>query len=185
MSQGLIYVVGPSGAGKDSVLNWLMQHLPENLPVHWARRTITRPCTSGSEMHETMTESDFNRVLADGGFAMSWQANRLHYGIRHRELQSLSSGRWVVVNGSRAYLAQAQLRWQGMQVVHITAHTDTLAQRLVSRQRETSEEIAQRIARAQAFDAPVDAIEIHNNGTLEQAGLQLLTALQKLLNKPA
>jgi ribose 1,5-bisphosphokinase len=65
-------------------------------------------------------------------------------------------------------------------VVHITADPATLVQRLTQRQRETPEQIQQRVARASAFVVPPGAIEVLNNGTLDQAGEQLLLALQQL-----
>jgi ribose 1,5-bisphosphokinase len=68
----------------------------------------------------------------------------------------------------------------GLQVVHITADPATLVQRLTQRQRETPEQIQQRVARASAFVVPQGVIEISNNGTLDQAGQALLLALEKL-----
>jgi ribose 1,5-bisphosphokinase len=81
-------------------------------------------------------------------------------------------------------LPQALQSHPGLQVVHITADPATLVQRLTQRQRETPEEIQQRVARASAFVVPKGAIEIMNHGTLEQAGLLLLQALQHLESSP-
>jgi ribose 1,5-bisphosphokinase len=184
MNTRLIYVMGPSGAGKDSVLDWLRAHLPANMPVHWARRTITRPTTAGGEAHEAIDLPDFVDLQNQGQFALAWQANGLHYGVRHSELALLQQGHWVLVNGSRGHLAQALQSHPGLQVVHITADPATLVQRLTQRQRETPEEIQQRVARASAFVVPPGAIEVLNNGTLDQAGLALLLALQQLASWP-
>ncbi len=180
MNQRLIYVMGPSGAGKDSVLGWLRERLPPGLPVHWARRTITRPVAAGGEVHEEIDTASFDRLQAQGQFALSWQANGLYYGVRHTELSALQQGHWVLVNGSRGHLHHAQQSHPGMQVVHITADPATLIQRLSARQRETAEQIQQRVQRASAFAVPQEAIEIFNNGTLDQAGEALLQALARL-----
>ena len=185
MNTRLIYVMGPSGAGKDSVLDWLRERLPTGLPVHWARRTITRPAAAGGEAHEATDVRDFEQLQSQGAFAMAWQANGLHYGVRHTELARLQQGHWVLVNGSRGHWPQALQSHPCLQVVHITADPATLAQRLTQRQRETPEEIRQRVDRASDFVVPQGAIAILNNGTLAQAGQQLLLALQGLASWPS
>jgi ribose 1,5-bisphosphokinase len=115
---------------------------------------------------------------------LAWQANGLHYGVRHTELAPLQQGHWVLVNGSRGHLPQALQSHPGLQVVHITADPATLVQRLTQRQRETPEQIQQRVARASAFVVPQGAIEILNNRSLDAAGQQLLLALQQLASWP-
>ena len=184
MNHQLIYVMGPSGAGKDSVLGWLREHLPPGWPVHWAQRTITRPTSAGGEAHEATDTATFERLHSQGAFALAWQANGLHYGVRREALAPLQQGHWVLVNGSRGHLPQALQSHPGLQVVHITADPATLAQRLTQRQRETPEAIRQRVERASAFEVPQNAIEIVNNGSLDQAGQQLLRALQGLASWP-
>jgi ribose 1,5-bisphosphokinase len=126
----------------------------------------------------------FAQLQSQGAFALAWQANGLHYGVRHCELALLQQGHWVLVNGSRGHWPQAVQSHPGLQVVHITADPATLMQRLTQRQRETPEEIRQRVERASAFVVPPGAIEILNNGTLEQAGQQLLQALEQLDSWP-
>jgi ribose 1,5-bisphosphokinase len=178
MNQRLIYVMGPSGAGKDSVLDWLRANLPPGLQVHWAQRTITRPASAGGEAHEATDEQGFEHLRRQGAFALVWQANGLHYGIRHNELARLQHGHWVLVNGSRGHLPQVLQSHPGLLVVHITADPATLVQRLTQRRRETPEEIQKRIARASAFVAPKGAIEILNNGSLAEAGRALLREIE-------
>ena len=131
MSRRLVYVVGPSGAGKDSVLAWLRQHLPHSPAIHWARRTITRPARAGDEVHEAVDPPQFLALRERGAFALAWQANGLHYGVRASELAPIEHGGWVLVNGSRAHLDPTRSRFPGLTVVHITASPDTLRQRLL------------------------------------------------------
>jgi ribose 1,5-bisphosphokinase len=130
MNLRLIYVMGPSGAGKDSVLGWLRANLPPGIQVHWAQRTITRPASAGGEAHEAIDAEGFEHLRSQGAFALAWQANGLHYGIRHTELARLQQGHWVLVNGSRGHLPHALQSHPGLQVVHITADPATLTQRL-------------------------------------------------------
>jgi ribose 1,5-bisphosphokinase len=176
----LVYLIGPSGAGKDSVLDWLRERLPPGLPLHWARRTITRSAQAGAEAHESVTEAEFDALQQQDEFALEWHASRLRYGIRKRELEPLQRGGWVLLNGSRAYQEQCRLRFPGMTVVHISASPEQLRRRLLARGREDARQVEERIARAAAFDLPAGAHEIRNDGTLEQAGHALWRILAQL-----
>lgn len=180
MNGVLIYVVGPSGAGKDSVLRWVSAHAPAGLLVHLARRTISRPPSDPSEDHEPVTPDAFRRLVAAGAFALHWEANGLGYGVRHEELAALDRGGCVLVNGSRADLPQARRRFPELTVAFVNASPAVLRARLLARGRETPEQIEARLARSQDLVIPSDEVDvvIDNDGTLEQAGQQLLTALQ-------
>lgn len=182
----LLYFMGPSGAGKDSLLDWLRQHLPADLPVQWARRTISRPAAPGGEAHESTTPDAHAALQVADAFALHWKANGLAYGVRHAELAPLAQGRWLLVNGSRAYLPEALLRYPALVAVHITASPDVLRRRLHARGRESTGEVEQRVLRALQFEAPPGAasIEVRNDGTLDDAGLALLQALAQLPGWP-
>lgn len=184
MSRHLIYVVGPSGAGKDSVLNWMRRHLLPTPSIHWARRTITRAARASDEVHEVVNEAQFLALHKRGSFALSWHANSLHYGVRTSELAPLDDGDWVFVNGSRACLEPTCSRFPGLTVVHVTANPDTLRQRLLERGRETAAQVEARIQRTQTLQLP-HALQVHNNGALEDAGRQFLKHLQTLPGWPA
>lgn len=185
MNARLVYVMGPSGAGKDSLLGWLRLHLPSSSPLHWAQRTISRPLQQssapGTEHYESVDPTTFALLRRERAFALDWDANGLGYGVRHEQVAPLGQGRWVLVNGSRAHLPQAMNTFEHLLPVHITASPAVLRERLQSRGRETPDEVEARVQRAQAFEPPkcVAHIEIHNDSTLEKAGQQLLAALQK------
>jgi ribose 1,5-bisphosphokinase len=182
MSQRLIYTLGPSGAGKDSLLAWLAQHLPAHNAVHFARRVIDRPTQADAEMHESLSTADFLAQQGAGAFALHWAANGHHYGVRHTELASLQRDQWVFVNGSRGYLATALDKFPSMVVLHITAPVAVLQSRLTARNREPAELIAARLDRLTAFQLPSHCalIEIFNDGALKDAGHRLLQALSSL-----
>lgn len=184
MNQRLIYVVGPSGAGKDSLLNWLRVHLPSHLPVAWARRTINRPGTTEGESHESVTTAQFDALLESQQLALHWAANDQLYGVRHTQLAPLKQGQWIFVNGSRAHLPVAARQYPGLTVLHITADIDVLQQRLRSRGRETVEAIENRLQRIPPLAVPLGCtwIEIQNNHSLETSGQQLLLELRTLPN---
>lgn len=176
----LVYVVGPSGAGKDSLLAWLGAHWVGPGRLHMARRTITRPLQPGGEAHEAVTDDLYDRLLADGRFAAHWAANGLKYGIRCEELNQ-PPGTCICLNGSRAHLPTALAQWPALRVLHVTAPVDVLAQRLKGRGREADEQLQARLARSPALP-PVDdsrLCQVSNDGPLEQAGRQALAWLQQ------
>jgi ribose 1,5-bisphosphokinase len=190
MSARLIYVLGPSGAGKDSVLDWLKTHIaghPEvNAQVHWTRRSITRAAVAGGEAHESLPVETFDQLQLAGAFALSWQANGLSYAIRRDEISPLVRGGWVFVNGSRAYLPTAAQLFPELLVLHITANPQSLRLRLMARGRETHERINARLART-ADLGPLHhprMIEVSNDQTLEETGQAVLAQLKQLPGWP-
>lgn len=180
----LIVVVGPSGAGKDSLLTWLRASLIAKQTMHWARRTITRPAQPGGEDHESLDKAEFAQIEQAGGFALHWSANGLDYGVRHAELLPLVQGKWVMLNGSRAHLSDHAQLFPGMTVLHITADMDVLRQRLQSRGRESHDAIEARLHRSVELVIPASCrlIEVRNNKTLDHAGVQIVSSLQLLPN---
>jgi ribose 1,5-bisphosphokinase len=190
MSARLIYVLGPSGAGKDSVLDWLKTHIaghPEvNAQVHWTQRSITRAAVVGGEAHESLSVETFEQLELAGAFALSWQANGLSYAIRREELSPLLQGGWVFVNGSRAYLPIASRLFPDLTVLHITASMQSLRQRLLARGRESHERIDARLART-AEMGPLHhprMMEVSNDLTLEETGQAVLAQLKQLPGWP-
>lgn len=169
MNRRLIYVIGPSGAGKDSVLDTLRQTWPVAANAHWARRTITRPAQPGGEQHEAVDEATFDRLQAQKTFGLHWEANALRYGVRATELAALDQGHCVFVNGSRGHLPTLLIQWPEATVVHITAPPHVLAQRLAARGRETPQAIAARLQREVSVALPANHIAIQNDGPLHGA----------------
>jgi phosphonate metabolism protein PhnN/1,5-bisphosphokinase (PRPP-forming) len=171
----LIYVVGPSGAGKDSLLDWMRQRLPAGSSVRLARRTITRPATAGGEDHRAATNEQFHEALARGEFAMHWRANGLRYGVGREIELWLAAGETVVVNGSREYLPVAHARFPQLEAVHVVASADALKSRLIRRGRERAQETSSRLTRNAALGDAVQsaALVLENDGPIEVAGTRL------------
>jgi ribose 1,5-bisphosphokinase len=170
----LIYLTGPSGAGKDSLLAWLRERA---LPgVHLAQRTITRPAASRGEQHAPVTPTQFDRMLEQGEFAMHWRSNGYAYGIRREILQAVERGDTVVVNGSREYLPWARTLIPSLEFVRVTAPAEMLRSRLAARGRETPGEVELRLARDSGGASP--ALEIINDGPIERAGTALLAYIR-------
>ncbi|WP_204115332.1 phosphonate metabolism protein/1,5-bisphosphokinase (PRPP-forming) PhnN [Shimia biformata] len=172
----ILAVVGPSGVGKDTVMAAVAARLPS---VTLARRTITRPETAGGEAFEGVTKPEFEDRLARGSFALCWQAHGLHYGIGLDQFAPAQAGGTVLFNGSRAALAQAVATFPTLQVLHIIARPEVLAERLAGRGRESADQIANRLSRRTApFPDGVPVHEIDNSGRLEDAVSAILVRLQ-------
>ena len=92
-----------------------------------------------------------------------------------------------ITNGTRANLPEALARFPHLVAVHITASPQVLRERLLSRGRETREEVEARVQRALAYTPPPGAarLEVHNDGALDDAGQRLLNALENLPGWPA
>jgi ribose 1,5-bisphosphokinase len=177
----LVYVIGPSGAGKDSIIGYARQRLGADRHV-FARRYITRPADSGGEDHIAITQADFERDCGAGRFALSWRGNGLGYGVGMEIDLWLAFGRHVILNGSRDYLSNAAMCYPSLLPVLIAIDPAVLRQRLAARGRETAVEIEARIKRATelgAIDHPSLAV-IANNGPLAEAGEALVALLRTL-----
>lgn len=182
----LVYILGPSGAGKDTVIAHARAVIDGALPVAFAHRYITRPAGAGGEYHVALTEAEFARRAAGGLFAMSWQGNGLSYGIGVEVDAWRAAGLTVVVNGSRGYLAQAAARYPDLLPVLVTVRSEELRRRLRARGRETAAEIEARLVRAAAFtiDHP-RLVRLDNSGPVAEAGDRLVSLLRRVANSPA
>jgi ribose 1,5-bisphosphokinase len=169
----LIAIVGPSGAGKDTLIAGAIAARPE---IRLVRRVISRPEAAGGEDYEGVSEVEFTRRRTAGEFALDWQAHGLHYGIPKA---ALARGGDIVFNGSRAALPMALQRFPDLKVILITAPDAILAQRLAQRGREAASEVQQRLARA-AFTLPEGiSAQVVVNDTMPEVGIaRLLAALQ-------
>jgi ribose 1,5-bisphosphokinase len=174
----LVLVVGPSGAGKDSLLREAAKALAADRHIIFPRRVITRPSHDATEAHDSLTVEEFIDARARGLFALSWQAHGLHYGIPVSLLDELKAGRTAAVNVSRAIITQAAEHFPNIAVLNVTAPTAVIAARLAQRGREAPADIAQRIAReAPRYDARIETLTIVNDTTLEAAARAFTAAL--------
>lgn len=98
MTGKLIWLMGPSGSGKDSLLAELRQREQTQLLV--AHRYITRDASAGSENHIALSEREFFTRAGQNLLALSWHANGLYYGVGIEIDLWLHAGFDVVVNGS-------------------------------------------------------------------------------------
>ncbi|MCT4610475.1 MAG: phosphonate metabolism protein/1,5-bisphosphokinase (PRPP-forming) PhnN [Pelagimonas sp.] len=170
-----IAVVGPSGVGKDSV----MMALAEMGNFALLRRVITRDPDAGGEDYIPIDLARFEAMEAEGAFALSWRAHGLAYGVPVSVCEQLDKGVDVLVNLSRTVLEEARDKFPGFVTLLLTAPAEVLAARLAGRGRESTEEIARRLERAEfTLASGLPVIEVSNDGPLEQTVVRILDALQ-------
>jgi len=170
----LILVVGPSGAGKDTLINRARAALEGDATFVFARRVVTRPSSLWEE-HDSLTPQAFAEALAAGRFALAWNAHGLDYGLPREIDEAMAAGRSVVCNVSRRIIAAARQRYAKVKVVYVDAPADVLAARLRSRGRES--DVEHRQQRRSDFAAPEADIVIDNGGDVATAAANFLRAL--------
>lgn len=181
----LILVVGPSGAGKDSLIEGARRTLADDPGIHFVRRTVTR-LASADEDHDTLSMAEFAAAERAGAFLLSWRAHGLAYGIPGVVEDYRRRAVAVVANASRAVVDQARLRWPPVRIVAVTAPVEVLAQRLRQRGREDGDAAAGRLAQA-AITLPTgpDVVTVTNSGTLDEGRAAFVVALRSIIAQPS
>ena len=167
-----ILVVGPSGAGKDTLIAGARAECAHDSSVVFPRRVITRD-TTASEGHDTLSETMFRRAVEAGDFALWWEAHAHCYGIPVSIDSAIRAGKAVVCNVSRTMIEPARRRYAFVAVVHVTAPERVLESRLACRERRSDGNLAGRMARAAAAGQVQADVVIHNTGR-PAAGLRRL-----------
>ena len=182
----MVAVVGPSGAGKDSLIHIAMAHFGGRPDVHFVQRVITRPTDAGGEQHHGVSSEEFNAMREQGAFAVDWDAHGLSYGIPASVHEKLALGHLVIANGSRSALPYWAEAFPSLLVVNVTASPEVLAERLVARGRESREEILERLKRGSlTVEGDYDVVDIDNSGALADAGARLISTLEAVLGRGA
>jgi ribose 1,5-bisphosphokinase len=167
----LVLVVGPSGAGKDTLLGLAQAASADDPKIVFVRRVVTREASS-AEDNEQMSLEDFREAQAQGGFAVHWEAHGHAYGLPRSIEDDIRAGRTVVANVSRTVMPGLRHAYANVVVVSVTAPAEVLAERLAMRKRGSDGNIAQRLART-VEDAEPDAT-IVNVSSAEYHARQLL-----------
>jgi ribose 1,5-bisphosphokinase len=185
MTGPLVYVMGPSGAGKDSVLGRARAMLSIDLPVVFAHRYITRPVDAGGENHVALSHAEFALRRAHGLFAFHWQAHGNDYGIGLEIQAWRKAGLTVVVSGSREHFQQLDGIDEDTVPVLITASAERLQERLLRRGREDGAAAAERLRRGLAHEIDdARTITIVNDSALDEAAEAFVRLLATLRQSP-
>lgn len=173
----LVLVVGPSGAGKDTLLRLAQTACIDDPDIVFPRRIVTR-ASSADEDNIAVNEDEFRRARDHGDFAVHWEAHGHAYALPTEINDDIRAGRAVVVNVSRTVIAALRRAYANVVVVAITAPPDVLAQRLAARARHSDGNITDRLARS-VDDASANAdVTILNAGSADYHGRQLVRVIR-------
>jgi ribose 1,5-bisphosphokinase len=173
----LVLVVGPSGAGKDTLINGARAACRDDAGIVFPRRVITR-LPSPAEDNDAIAADDFNQAAADGAFALWWEAHGNRYGIPSSIDDDIRQGRTVVCNVSRTIVTAARLRYSQVAVVLITAPAKVLETRLAARGRATDGCIEERLRRSQEMRPCEADFVIRNTGWREVGIYRLVNVIR-------
>lgn len=179
----LVLVVGPSGVGKDSLIDGARAALADDARYLFARREITRPADAGGEDHIPVDAAAFAARRASGAYALAWEAHGLGYGVPAEVTEDLACGRAVIVNASRSVIADARAKFENVAVILVTAGADALRARLAVRGRESEADVEARLARSVPFDAATADLVVDNSATLEEGVARFLAAIWRLTKR--
>ncbi|MEN3348432.1 MAG: ribose 1,5-bisphosphokinase [Bradyrhizobium sp.] len=168
----LVLVVGPSGAGKDTLLALAKAACADISDIVFPRRLITREA-SASEDNQQVSAEAFQLAVAGGDYAMHWEAHGHRYALSRAIDDDIRAGRTVIANVSRTVIAAARRNYANVAVVSITAPPDVLAARLAARARASDGQLAQRLARTVDETTSMPDFTIVNSGSADYHARQL------------
>lgn len=173
----LFLIVGPSGAGKDSLLRAAQTDLQNDADFVFAQRAITRNLDGGRENHEPVSSDEFLKRAERGKFMLSWRVYDTDYGISVAYEDELSAGKTVIANVSRTVVAAGFSYFSPTRVIQITAPREVLEARL--QQRADPATAAARLARAVVLPDGVPVTHLLNAGDIHTGSARLVRLLTK------
>ena len=173
----LVLVVGPSGAGKDTLLRFAKAACVDDGNIVFPRRVITREA-SASEDNEEVSAGTFQEALARNEFAIHWEAHGHCYALPRAIDDDIRAGRTVVVNVSRTVISAMRRGYADIAVVSITAPPNVLAERLAMRGRGSDGRIEHRLHRTIEDAAAAPDFTIINTGSAEYHGRQFVRIIK-------
>jgi len=174
----LVLVVGPSGAGKDTLIDAARAACAGDGRISFVRRAVTRDA-SPSEDHASLSDAEFDNALKDRAFSFWWQAHGHRYGVPVAIESDLAAGVSVVCNVSRTIVAGLRERYPGCRVVLVTAPEAMRRARVAARERNSDGDPVRRATRsAPGAEELKPALVIDNSGTIAEAAAALVRFLR-------
>jgi ribose 1,5-bisphosphokinase len=173
----IILVIGPSGAGKDTLIGFAKTACADDSEIVFQRRVITRQA-SASEDNEQVSAGTFQDALARNEYAVHWQAHSHCYALPRAIDDDIRAGRTVIANVSRTVVAAMRRAYADVVVVSITAPPNVLAERLAMRSRSSDGRIEHRLQRTVEDAAAAPDVTIINTGSVGYHGRQLVRIIR-------
>jgi ribose 1,5-bisphosphokinase len=143
----VVLVVGPSGAGKDTLIAIAREKLGWRCDIIFPKRFVTRE-PSATEDNFVISPSQFAKALAGSRFALQWRAHGICYGIGADIDDAIKAGVTVVINVSRSVVADTRRRYTRVDVAYIDAPAAMRFRRISQRGREALTVINSRMSQA-------------------------------------
>lgn len=176
MNRGTLFLmVGPSGAGKDSLIQAAIESFADSASFVVARRVITRPLDRTREDHESVSNEEFRRRVDQDEFMLSWNVYDTCYGIPKSYEADLAAGRHVIANVSRTVVGPGVANNSPARVIQVTAPRDVLEARLKARADPAT--AAARLARAVVLPEGIPVTHLLNASDLNTGAARLVRLL--------
>jgi ribose 1,5-bisphosphokinase len=173
----VVLVVGPSGAGKDTLIGMAQAACAGDGDIVFPRRVVTREASSAEDNEQISLEA-FRLAQARGDFAVHWEAHGHGYGLRSTLDDDIRAGRTVIANISRTVIGAMRRTYADVTVVSITAPPEILAERLAARARSSDGQLSDRLRRMVDHDAAAPDVTINNVGSAEQHATDLVRIIK-------
>jgi ribose 1,5-bisphosphokinase len=173
----LILVVGPSGAGKDTLMRLAQLICAGDDKFVFARGLVTREATV-HETNEQVSPEAFRLARGDGKFAVDWEAHGHCYALPRTIDDHIRANQTVVANVSRTVVDAMRRGYANVTVVLITAPNEILVERLATRGRSSDGLIADRLGRGDDSIGAAPDITITNIGSAEFHARELVRIIR-------
>jgi len=181
----VVLVVGPSGAGKDSLLRGAREYFGKSGSLRFVRRYITRP-PDGSEDNYYIDPKGFALLKQLNFFISTWQAHGNQYGIPCHALGSPGSRNGydlLLLSISRSAIIDFEQIHNTVTTIQIKVRESVLRERLKKRGRENNLEIQKRLERAKRPVVARDLITFDNSTDLACSSINFNELLETLVPK--
>ena len=182
-SKSLIFVVGTSGSGKDSVMRETVAYLTDNgVSAQILKRMITRTPDKYEESNYLSIDEFSNRKSE---FAITWEIYDNWYGIPWDPInEAYENQTLLLINVSRGVLYEVRRLFPLSQIILITVPKEIAESRLKKRGREDQEGMKKRLSRmSKVIDMPTPSKIIKNTGDLKDTAKELGDYLIRTYNK--
>lgn len=159
----LIVISGPSGVGKDSVIQRMKER---NLPLHFVVTATSRPQREGEVNgvdYFFVSQAEFEAMIANGELIEHALVYEDYKGIPKEQVQqALKSGRDTIMRIDVQGAATVRELYPDALLIFLSTHSEEeLIQRLKARRTETPEALELRLATARSELEQVDLFDYY------------------------
>ncbi|WP_044414941.1 AAA family ATPase [Halarcobacter anaerophilus] len=173
MDTKIVLIIGPSGAGKDTLIKEAKKEFKEK--INFVKRYITRE-SDVNESNYYIDEYAFEILRHNSYFASSWNAHGNFYGIPKRFIKNGIN----LISISRGRIKDFENLYEKVYTINITLPKEILKQRLLKRGRENKEDIEKRVQREYEKIEAKNLIEFDNLASIEDSKKNFISLLKKI-----